>query len=651
MILGISGSNKNNLKEVAKYLENYNYKVIDIDQIYEKMISQENNALNVYDHFNYTISILNIIDKEIIEMIKSSNDNVLVTFTNLEALNVFQLIDTTININSSNYAVDNIIDKYIVDSRIVNKSVDYNLKIDFDNDWKTKLDEFIEFNIKGEKKVSIIVPIYNSSDYLVRCINSIIKQNYRNLEIILVNDGSIDNSLEICKMMSKMDNRIRIISQENKGLSEARNKGFSISTGDYICFIDSDDYMDKNMIETLLKNALQYDADVSSVRAHVHTRNGTIREYSEERKISFYEGKDEAIHKYADSEISIAVWDKLFKRQKIENIVFDKNTYQEDADFMFKVCSTGGKYICDTKACYNYFKGNSNSITSAIDKKLFQLRNWSIQAYKYLIDEYGMAHKMDANKILFNGLSHIIKMYFRDLKLKKITSKQYNKEIQQTTNDLLKLLFDSENISEYFDIENVLNIIRSLKREKVITTEDTINKDLNCIGILWNSLDNILIQSAINDIKKYCDIKKCDIIDFKNDYCNFINDIYSLDKEFEGVSYLKSCSLIDKYESNNIAILYLKIKVTDFTKTKLKGYLYKEVSDLKDEIRKEYKVKIKNYAFDTLFHLTVNEKEFKYTDEIVKKYISNKNGEQIHGREENSKCKKLSFNRNDKKDI
>ena len=90
-------------------------------------------------------------------------------------------------------------------------------------------------------------------------------------------------------MMASLDSRIKVISQENKGLSETRNKGLENATGDYVCFIDSDDYMEKDMIETLLKNALQNNADVSSVRAHVHTRDGSVREYSTERRKTIYE--------------------------------------------------------------------------------------------------------------------------------------------------------------------------------------------------------------------------------------------------------------------------------------------------------------------------------------------------------------------------
>lgn len=92
-------------------------------------------------------------------------------------------------------------------------------------------------------KISIIVPIYNVEKYLERCILSIIKQTYQNIEIILVNDGSTDSSIEICKKYSKIDSRILLIDKENGGLSDARNVGLQVAKGDYVLFVDSDDYM------------------------------------------------------------------------------------------------------------------------------------------------------------------------------------------------------------------------------------------------------------------------------------------------------------------------------------------------------------------------------------------------------------------------
>ena len=93
--------------------------------------------------------------------------------------------------------------------------------------------------------VSIIVPIYNTEKYLRKCVDSILKQTYENLEVILVNDGSPDNSLEICREYERLDSRVKVINKKNGGLSSARNAGLEICTGKYITFVDSDDYLKK----------------------------------------------------------------------------------------------------------------------------------------------------------------------------------------------------------------------------------------------------------------------------------------------------------------------------------------------------------------------------------------------------------------------
>ena len=114
------------------------------------------------------------------------------------------------------------------------------------------------------KLISIIVPIYKVENYLKRCIDSIINQTYKHIEIILVDDGSPDNCGAICDEYTKFDDRIKVIHKKNGGLSDARNCGIEISTGDYIIFIDGDDYVSKNMCEKLLIRALEHNADIVS---------------------------------------------------------------------------------------------------------------------------------------------------------------------------------------------------------------------------------------------------------------------------------------------------------------------------------------------------------------------------------------------------
>lgn len=112
------------------------------------------------------------------------------------------------------------------------------------------------------EKLSVIVPIYNAEVFLNRCINSILKQTYQNLEIILVNDGSTDNSLKICQMYKSMDDRIAVINKKNAGVSAARKDALKIATGDFITFVDSDDYIDFNMYKNLMQTMVEGDFDI-----------------------------------------------------------------------------------------------------------------------------------------------------------------------------------------------------------------------------------------------------------------------------------------------------------------------------------------------------------------------------------------------------
>ena len=117
-------------------------------------------------------------------------------------------------------------------------------------------------SMMGEK-ISVIVPVYNVENYLEKCVESILKQTYTNLEILLVNDGSTDTSGELCDQLAQRDQRIRVIHKENGGLSDARNRGIEEASSDLIGFIDSDDYIDQDMYETLYRQMLESSADLS----------------------------------------------------------------------------------------------------------------------------------------------------------------------------------------------------------------------------------------------------------------------------------------------------------------------------------------------------------------------------------------------------
>ena len=137
-----------------------------------------------------------------------------------------------------------------------------------------------------ENLISIIVPVYNVENYLRKCVDSIINQSYKNLEIILVDDGSTDSSGKICDEYSLKDSRIKVIHKKNGGLSDARNAGMEIASGDFWGFVDSDDYIDSDMYSVLLENLLGAEADLSAC-GRIFTYDGKeIPEYSENNPVT-----------------------------------------------------------------------------------------------------------------------------------------------------------------------------------------------------------------------------------------------------------------------------------------------------------------------------------------------------------------------------
>ncbi len=627
MIIGIAGNSKSGKKELSEFFRNnYSIKYFDLDRIISKELLDKIEDSNVK----------RIIDSKILEICESVGKNQMVAFdyTFLEDSPLVNICEILIKANKKDEAEEqnifNRCKREFIDSKF--KETSFHLELNMNNsNWQETLRNYIDFNLKSKDKVTIIVPIHNTLEYLPKCIVSILNQTYKNLEIILIDDGSTDKSLEMCNLFATMDSRIKVIHQDNVGLAETRNRGIDISTGEYICFIDSDDYMENDMVETLLRNIKQTNSDVASVRAYVHTRNGNIRRFSSERKIDTFNGPEENIEAYANGLISIAVWDKLFKKSYIDETRFDRSVFKEDTDFMLKMSLKGGRFICDTKECYNYVQRTSNSITATFNEKIFQLRDWSIKAYSDIINACGIEHKAAAEKCLFNGLSHILKTYMRDIKFNKVVVGDFKEKLQIVANDLIMLLLNSDDVSIYDDLDNTLDILNYLLDNNYIDRNKIPNKEILCIGILWNALNTDLIKEAISDISKKAIIEDSLLIDLGEQYQNFINDIYYFNHDFEGIAYYKACALIDKYDSNTIAILRLVIKVSGIVKDKMKGYMFKEICELKHQIRDIYKKKIRNYAYDNVFHLTVDDSEYQFTDGVIRKYIKKDEGLN-HGR-------------------
>ena len=182
-----------------------------------------------------------------------------------------------------------------------------------------------------DEKVSIIVPVYNVEDYLERCVKSIINQTYRNIEIILVDDGSTDKSGILCDELAKCDGRIQVFHKENGGLSDARNYGIDRAIGEYLLFVDSDDYIHPQMVEALYRAQSQTGADLVTcdyTRELDDISKIHIEDYSSLDVKSF--GRDEAMNNVSLNGIHVMAWNKLYKKKLFENIRYPKGRIHED---------------------------------------------------------------------------------------------------------------------------------------------------------------------------------------------------------------------------------------------------------------------------------------------------------------------------------
>lgn len=211
------------------------------------------------------------------------------------------------------------------------------------------------------KKISVIIPIYNVEKYLKRCIESIIKQTYSNLEIILVDDGSPDGCAKICGEYKNKDERIVVIHKKNGGLSDARNAGLKVATGEIISYIDSDDYVDLDMYEKMTKAMEEKNADIVVCGTNIDYEDGHTKVKCEKEEKSF--NREEAlIELNSFKSFDMAVWNKLYKREVVDKIEFPVGKKSEDYFVMYQYFARAKKVVIINQAKYHYFQ-RSNSIS------------------------------------------------------------------------------------------------------------------------------------------------------------------------------------------------------------------------------------------------------------------------------------------------
>lgn len=227
--------------------------------------------------------------------------------------------------------------------------------------------------IRGDRmKISVIIPVYNVEKYLERCLESVLNQTHSNLEIILVNDGSRDSSLQICEKYAMMDQRIKVISQSNQGLSAARNTGVEQATGEYIAFLDSDDWLELDAYEYLL-DALQRSEVDMIVAGIARTSIENVRHSDTfEEEILTQEQYMQRFFKIGWQGIEYYVCNKLMKASVVKEVQFPVGLTAEDVLATFRYILQVDRVLVSNKVVYNYFR-NPQSITATFSEKDFDL--------------------------------------------------------------------------------------------------------------------------------------------------------------------------------------------------------------------------------------------------------------------------------------
>ncbi len=216
--------------------------------------------------------------------------------------------------------------------------------------------------MKSEPLISVIVPVYNVEKYLRDCLDSIVNQTYKNLEIILVNDGSKDSSGAICDEYKNKDKRIQVVHKENGGLSSARNVGLDIAKGEYISFLDSDDYIHKEFIKKLYSLCVENNLDIA--QCEFYEFKDKVEEVNEVERVNVFTPLEMINNIFLlDGYHNVVVWNKLYKKYLFESMRFPLGKIHEDEFTTYKVFYECKTSIATTNLKYHYYRKSNTSIT------------------------------------------------------------------------------------------------------------------------------------------------------------------------------------------------------------------------------------------------------------------------------------------------
>lgn len=262
----------------------------------------------------------------------------------------------------------------------------------------------------GNELISIIVPVYNVEQYLEKCVDSIINQKYKNLEIILVDDGATDSSGKLCDELAKIDNRIKVYHKENGGLSDARNYGVERATGDYIGFVDSDDYIDSEMYEELYEAIKKENVDVVECNLKIIYPD-RVELFTEQKYYNVYT-KQEYLEEYLKIEkIFGSACVRLIKSDIAKKLKFPVGKLYEDTYYAYDLIEKVDRYVIMNNPYYNYLMRENSITNTKFNPRIFDLIEIVEKFRKTTYENYpGLKEAVDCRKMYayFSVLNSIL---------------------------------------------------------------------------------------------------------------------------------------------------------------------------------------------------------------------------------------------------
>lgn len=280
------------------------------------------------------------------------------------------------------------------------------------------------------EKISIIVPVYKVEQYLYRCIKSLMDQTYKNIEIILVDDGSPDNCPQLCENYAKQDSRIKVIHKENGGLSDARNVALDNITGEYIAFVDSDDWVEADFIETLYTNVMRENADISIIGYTLVWDDGGKRRFTQDDEYYVFDTETAIRELLKQRKFSCMVCQKLYKKQIFDAVRFPVGKLYEDVAVSLPTFLKAQKVVVSGKSGYNYYQRSDSIVNSKFDKRKLYFLDCCQEIIAYSDIHHGK-YDIEAHVFYLRALMmFILQLYQAPEKDKNIT-KYLIKEVRE----------------------------------------------------------------------------------------------------------------------------------------------------------------------------------------------------------------------------